>query len=338
MSRRARRAGRVWSSWAARFERAASALTVSYATVRTAPTPADDEYVVLAFGPASLRPPGSLLSRSHFDRTATGAATEATAIVPRPVGPPIIAARYIAGGSWLPALVLGPVGALCTKRHRLWLCYRLEGSDPHTTATRLTLDLRFGVHCGQCYIHCTPFSDCNMMLEFEVGDGTRWQGQMVVVAVVKLLDGTRVEVVYVKWLSLPISGLDRQVLPLPSHFNMYQWAYTDVMGTRRRGGQSAEINFSIMPTSSIVRAVPIAYIGEFPSAVNQSLLREVKKILRHRASSSVHLDRLPLVDLIAHAQQLGLSAADVSGNVRCAEARPANIRSFCPPCTVLTNQ
>jgi len=59
---------------------------VSYATVRTAPTPADDEYVVLAFGPASLRPPGSLLSRSHFDRTATGAATEATAIVPGPVG------------------------------------------------------------------------------------------------------------------------------------------------------------------------------------------------------------------------------------------------------------
>eukprot|EP00966_Prymnesium_polylepis_P085520 1980020-Prymnesium_polylepis.1 len=86
----------------------------------------------------------------------------------------------------------------------------LKGAIPTPQQPGLTLDLRFGVHCGQCYIHCTPFSDCNMMLEFEVGDGTRWQGQMVVVAVVKLLDGTRVEVVYVKWLSLPISGLDRQ--------------------------------------------------------------------------------------------------------------------------------
>lgn len=186
---------------------------------------------------------------------------------------------------------------------------------------KLSFDICHGSVIGRAegadarYMHCAPFEKSEMFVEFEVEDGARWHGLPMVILVQTLVDGSKTHLIYVKWVSLPISGLDRQMLPLPAHFACHQWSFTEVMGVRRRGVPACSVNFSIMPVTAIRRVVPINWIGTFPSIVNPSMLQAVTKIYRHRAAMYVNPERLRLADLKVRAAGLGISPADIDGNI-----------------------
>ena len=90
------------------------------------------------------------------------------------------------------------------------------------------------------------------MLPYLLVEATTWSGDTV-------------ELVYGKWLSMPIKGLERQALPLPASFKLFQWEHVPRLGI----GEpliNEPINFGVLPVQQISHVVPIVQIGSLPQA------------------------------------------------------------------------
>ena len=144
----------------------------------------------------------------------------------------------------------------------------------------LRLEITYGAAIGQNseraaaapYLHCIPFSVCETFIEVKVG-GEMWYGLPMLLFWCTLLDGTRVPMAFLKYLSRPITGLEREILPLPSTFPIHQWEMTRSMGAGHHHASPLQFMYGVVAVASIMCVVPTACIGNFPSAVLPSVLK-----------------------------------------------------------------
>lgn len=164
----------------------------------------------------------------------------------------------------------------------------LTSSVPHDDWPRLRLELTYGASIGHSsvraaaapYLHCAPFETCESFVEVEV-NGELWNGRPELLFWCTTLDGTMVPMVFLRFLSLPITGLEREMLPLPSSFPIHQWEMTRNMGVHGNAS-SMQVTYGVVAASSVVCIVPTAFIGNFPSAVLPAVLKAAAHRLADR--------------------------------------------------------
>ena len=101
-----------------------------------------------------------------------------------------------------------------------------------------------------------------------------------------------------RWLSLPITGLDRLTLPLPLEFKLFQWSHVDRMGVGiplPQWSQRKPIQFGIVDLRDIKYVAPIVQIGELPSLVTgmraNGPTRALRAALKARVSDASESER-----------------------------------------------
>lgn len=115
------------------------------------------------------------------------------------------------------------------------------------------------------YLHCTPFTPSSKFVTCDVGEGQYWYMLPYLLFECNTQAGTKHELIYGKWLSTPIQGFERQILPLPATFPLFQWEYVPRLGI----GQPLEsltVNFGVVKVERVIRVAPIVQIGSLPQA------------------------------------------------------------------------
>eukprot|EP00966_Prymnesium_polylepis_P334252 7389643-Prymnesium_polylepis.1 len=111
-----------------------------------------------------------------------------------------------------------------------------------------------------------------------------------------------------------------------------QRAPTSVRGP---GAQPRKHNFSVMPIESIAHIVPISSIGDFPSAVNPTMLKVVKRFFKRREAASKDvlkkLKALPREELDRRATALGIASEEFSNKKKLTDAITDALAAQQPP-------
>jgi hypothetical protein len=104
-----------------------------------------------------------------------------------------------------------------------------------------------------------PFEMAARFVAVRQADGTLWYGQPVLLFQVETLGKVVHDLAYIKWLSNPFQGSERDILPVPSDFLCMQWAVVDKMGLDSKAWQPQ--SFGVVPITWIVHVAPIMQIG-----------------------------------------------------------------------------
>ena len=194
--------------------------------------------------------------------------------------------------------------------HLYWalLCHLGGHAEVHTDESELleletrdlpvlTLDVSSGIRFGTdadgkhgTLLRCDPFTfdgSTELVAHFitiQGSDGVQWVGMPVMFATCTTYSGTAHDIAYIKWLTVPLTGVLRAFLPLPAHFPMYQWAESH-MGLFLSPSPSP--NFSVINVSSIESMVPIVKVIEDSSFLTLSMSQHLllSRIVSHRRIS-----------------------------------------------------
>lgn len=157
---------------------------------------------------------------------------------------------------------------------------------PTAATPKSTLKLHGGIAIGQDgareaslapYLRCEPFQVPDKFVAVRQDDGSLWYGLPMLFATAETYSNATLEFAYIKWLSLPFCGLERDMLPVPSTFACFQWAVVDQMGTD--GGSWQPQSFSVVDITRIAHIAPIVQIGELPAAIQPSVMKTAKRVL-----------------------------------------------------------
>lgn len=107
-----------------------------------------------------------------------------------------------------------------------------------------------------------PFQTAGRFIAVRQTDGTVWHGVTTLLCRVDTVGGACYDVAYVKWLSLPLTGAERDMLPVPSGIPCLQWAVVDAMGIGSTTWQPQ--SFGVVSIADVICVAPIIQFGNLP--------------------------------------------------------------------------
>ena len=149
----------------------------------------------------------------------------------------------------------------------------------------LKLRLQHGISVGQTgdylsaaapYVKVPPLERCEAFVAFVTEEGDLWYGLPMLAFQVVTLSGEHHDFIYVRYLSNSITGIERDLLPVPADFQAFQWDVCDQMGVGDPP-KTKPYGFGLVYVQNVVHVAPIVQIGTLPSAIDQKLWSAEKK-------------------------------------------------------------
>ena len=116
-------------------------------------------------------------------------------------------------------------------------------------------------------------------------DGAIWYGLPIMVGEFETYGGARIEFAYLKWLSQPITGIERDMLPVHAACLCFQWSMVDKMGLDAVNLRAPKQNYGVAAVERIVHVATIMPIGKLPAAVNKQTMLMAKRAYVSRLHS-----------------------------------------------------